>query len=64
MTYLGGEVTCPLGGKAARTTYLEFVLPNPVTVPIDTLTGLQRYTFGGDCADVNEWDLVAKRVPN
>jgi hypothetical protein len=40
------------------------VLPNPVTVPIDALTGLQRYTFGGDCADVNEWDLVAKRVPN
>ncbi|WP_319449299.1 MULTISPECIES: hypothetical protein [unclassified Mycobacterium] len=62
MTYLGGEVTCPLGGKAARTTYLEFVLPNPVTIPIDAMTGLQRSTFGGDCTDVNEWDLVAKRV--
>jgi hypothetical protein len=64
MTYLGGEVTCPLGGKAARTTYLEFVLPHPGTAPIDALTGLQRYTFSGDCIDVNEWDLVAKRVPN
>jgi hypothetical protein len=29
MTYLGGEVTCPLGGKAARATYLELVLPTP-----------------------------------
>jgi hypothetical protein len=64
MTYLGGEVTCPLGGKAARATYLEFVLPTPGTIPIDALIGLQRYTFRGDCTDVNEWDLVAKRIPD
>jgi hypothetical protein len=37
---------------------------HPGTVPIDALTGLQRYTFRGDCTDVNEWDLVAKRIPD
>jgi hypothetical protein len=64
MTYLGGEVTCPRGGKATRETYLELVLPNPAGVPIDALTGLQRFSYQGDCTDVNEWDLVAKRIPD
>jgi hypothetical protein len=66
MTYLGGEVTCPRGGKAARETSLELSMPNPATMPIQmpiqTLTGLQRYTYRGDCTDVNEWDVVVKRV--
>jgi hypothetical protein len=64
MTYLGGEVTCPRGGKATREAHLELQLPNPAGVPIDALTGLQRFTYGGECTDVNEWDVVAKRIPD
>jgi hypothetical protein len=63
LSYQGGEVTCPLGGKATRETYVEFVLPSPAATPFDTVAGQQRSTYRGDCTDVNEWNLVAKRVP-
>jgi hypothetical protein len=63
LTYQGGEVTCPYGGKATRETYVEFTMPTPAAAPLEQLTGRQRSSYTGSCLDVDEWDLVAKRAP-
>jgi hypothetical protein len=63
LTYQGGEVTCPYGGKSTRETHVEFTMPTPAAAPLAQVTGAQWSSYTGTCLDVNEWDLVATRAP-